>query len=58
MALFFSTILTFKIHKLDDLLYILINNNLYYLIQFIFSLFLYKYTIDIFLNFIYDFETY
>lgn len=49
IALFFSSILFFKIDHLDDLLYILIEHDLNHLIQIFLGFFLYKYTIDIFL---------
>ena len=49
IVLFFSSILSFKIEALDNILYIWTNNNFNYLIQFVFGFLLYKYTIDIFL---------
>jgi hypothetical protein len=49
IVLFASTILTFKIDSIDNLLLILIERDLNFIIQFILGFFLYKYTIDIFL---------
>ena len=49
IMLFASTILTLKIDLLDNLLLILVDRDLNYIIKFILGFFLYKYTIDIFL---------
>lgn len=49
IALFLSTIITINFESLNDLLFILINHDLNYLIQFFLGFLLYKYTIDVFL---------
>lgn len=67
IALFLSSILVINNESLNDFFCIITNHNLNYFIQFVLGIFLYKYTIDIFLilfmilkrlNSLYDKEIY
>lgn len=49
IALFLSSILIINNESLNDFFYVLTNHNFNYLIQFVLGIFLYKYTIEIFL---------
>jgi hypothetical protein len=49
IVLFLSTILIFNFSGIDELMYVVFNNDFNHIIQFILGFFLYKYTIDVFL---------